>query len=41
MFSADAGTSSMMKVVAHGFTKNVMEDVAQYLQGMMASVSAR
>ena len=28
---------AMMKVVAHGLTKEDMEDVAQYLQGMTAS----
>ena len=31
---------SMMKVVAHGLTSEDMEDVAQYLQGMTASVPA-
>jgi cytochrome c553 len=33
--------ASMMKVVAHGLSKDDIEDVAQYLQGMTASAPAR
>lgn len=32
---------AVMKVIAHGLTKEDMKDVAQYLQGMTASGSAR